>query len=190
MVATRTPETPSFAPTARKATARRPTAPTSSNSRGPRARRWRSVCRLERPACSCISRNACLMGCSSCTFVEERSLLLSVRLACRRVRTCTDRGQPRRKIVRRRQVTRTSRPHSRKWRVVGCCLPSKWSGWTIRTRPKRAKTKRRNLAPGMCFSSEALTSISHRQTPEGAPETPALELEECSVGFSYAAMTW
>jgi hypothetical protein len=42
-----------------------------------------------------------------------------VRLACRRVRTCTDREQPRRKIVRRRQVTRTSRPHSKKWRVAG-----------------------------------------------------------------------
>jgi hypothetical protein len=55
------------------------------------------------------------MGCSCRTFVQEQSLLFSVRLACRRVRTRTDREQRRRKIVRRRQVTRTSRPHSKKW---------------------------------------------------------------------------
>jgi hypothetical protein len=41
--------------------------------------------------------------------------------------------------VRRRQVTRTSRPHSKKWRASGCYLPSKWSGWTVRKRRQRAK---------------------------------------------------
>jgi hypothetical protein len=66
------------------------------------------------------------MGCSCRTFVEEQSLLFSICPACRRVRTCIEREQPRRKIVRRRQITRTSRLHSRKWRVVGCSLPSKW----------------------------------------------------------------
>jgi hypothetical protein len=79
------------------------------------------------------------MGCSCRKFVEEQSLLFSVRLACRRVRICTDREQPRRKIVRRRQVTRTSRPHSKKWRALGCYLPSKRSGWTGRKRRERAK---------------------------------------------------
>jgi hypothetical protein len=52
------------------------------------------------------------MGHSCRTFVEEQSLVFSVRLACRPVRTCIDREQPRRKIVRRRRITRTSRPHS------------------------------------------------------------------------------
>jgi hypothetical protein len=36
--------------------------------------------------------------------------------------------------------------------VVGCSLPSKWSGWSVRTRRKRAKTKRRNLWRPGCFS--------------------------------------
>jgi hypothetical protein len=71
--------------------------------------------------------------------VEEQCLLFSVRLACRRVRTFTDREQPRRKLVRCRQVTRTSRPHSKKWRALGCYLPSKWSGWTVRRRRERAR---------------------------------------------------
>jgi hypothetical protein len=79
------------------------------------------------------------MGHSCRTLVEEQSLLFSVRLACHRVRKCTDREQPRRKIVRRRQVTRTSRPHSKKWRALGCYLPSKWSGWTVRKRRERGK---------------------------------------------------
>jgi len=100
-----------------------------------------SACQPGRLACSNGSRSECPMGCSCRTFVEEQSLLFSVRLACRRVRRCTDREQPRRKIVRRRQIIRTSRPHSRKWRVVGCSLPSKWSGWSVRTRPKGPKTK-------------------------------------------------
>jgi hypothetical protein len=43
-------------------TGRRMTAPTSSNSRRPRARRWRSACRLERPACSSISSSVCHNG--------------------------------------------------------------------------------------------------------------------------------
>ena len=62
-------------------------------------------------------------------------------LACHHVQTCTDREQPTRKIVRRRQ-TRTSRAHSKKWHAAGCYLPSKWSGWTVRKRPKRATLPR------------------------------------------------
>jgi hypothetical protein len=54
------------------------------------------------------------MSCLCRTFAEEQSLVFSVRLACRRVRTCTEGEQPRRKIVRCRQVTCTSRPHSKK----------------------------------------------------------------------------
>jgi hypothetical protein len=79
------------------------------------------------------------MGCLCRTFAEEQSLVFSVRLACRRVRTCTDGEQPRRKIVRCRQVTCTSRPPSKKWQALGCYLPSKWSGWTVRKRRERAK---------------------------------------------------
>jgi len=63
-------------------------------------------------------------------------------LACHHVQTCTDREQPTRKIVRRKQITRTSRAHSKKWHAAGCYLPSKWSGWTVRKRPKRATLPR------------------------------------------------
>ena len=63
-------------------------------------------------------------------------------LACHHVQTCTDREQPTRKIVRRKQIIRTSRAHSKKWHAAGCYLPSKWSGWTVRKRPKRATLPR------------------------------------------------
>ena len=61
---------------------------------------------------------------------------------CHHIRTRTDREQPTRKIVRGRQITRTSRARSKKWHAAGCYLPSKWSGWTARKRPKRATLPR------------------------------------------------
>jgi hypothetical protein len=60
-------------------------------------------------------------------------------LACHHVQTCTDREQPTRKIVRRKQIARTSRAHSKKWHAAGCYLPSKWSGWTVRKRGQRGR---------------------------------------------------
>jgi hypothetical protein len=120
------------------------------------------------------------MGHSCRTFVEEQSLLFSVRLACRRVRRCTDREQPRRKIVRRRQVTRTSRPHSKKWRALGCYLPSKWSGWTVRKRRKRAKRRvdplgnlrRAHLFPKRSPYKNDVSGTSPRRVPETPPSRP------------------
>jgi hypothetical protein len=40
------------------------------DSKQPMARRWRSACRLERPACSSTSRSVCRMGCS-CRSLRE-----------------------------------------------------------------------------------------------------------------------
>jgi hypothetical protein len=31
--------------------------------------------------------------------------------------------------------------HSKKWRAAGCCLPSKWSGWTGRGLPDATRTR-------------------------------------------------
>jgi hypothetical protein len=41
--------------------------------------------------------------------------------------------------VRQRQVTRTLKAHSKKWRVAGYYLPSKWSGWSITTKAKEGE---------------------------------------------------
>jgi hypothetical protein len=154
-------------------------APSSARHyRRPTSRRLYSYRRDDRLCCC----GSCEVAGLKRVRIPLREIVPSVRLACRRVRTCTDREQPRRKIVRRRQITRTSRPHSRKWRVVGCSLPSKWSGWSVRKRPKRAKTKRRNLwSPGCVSQAGALASISHHQTQKGLPR-PAFELQERSGG--------
>jgi hypothetical protein len=77
-----------------------------------------------------VSTSECPMGYACRTLAEEHSVLFGVRLACRGVQTCTDSEQPRRKNVRRRQRTRTSKAHSKTWRALGCYLPSKWSRWT------------------------------------------------------------
>jgi hypothetical protein len=88
-------------------------------------------------------RFCCCGSCEVAGLKRVRILLReigpSVRRACRCVRTCIDREQPRRKIVPRRQVTRTSRPHSKRWRAVGCYLPSKRSGLSVRKKRERAK---------------------------------------------------
>jgi len=46
---------------------------TSWSSRQPMARRWPSACRLEKPACSSISRSECPMGCSCRTLREKEN---------------------------------------------------------------------------------------------------------------------
>jgi hypothetical protein len=77
--------------------------------------------------------------------------------------------------VRRRQATRTSRPHSKKWRVAGCSLPSKWSGWNVRTRPKRAKTNRRNLCRAHVLpEEEPMAGRNLRGTFNGHPNANGL----------------
>ena len=115
---------------------------------------------------------------------EEQSLLFSICPACRRVRTCTEREQPRRKIVRRRQATRTSRPHSRKWRVAGYYLPSKWSGWSVRTRPKR---EARNLCRAHVLPSGALVQRTVPVNAQEGSRGPAFELQERSGGVRVSA---
>ena len=49
------------------------TAPTSSSFAWQTASRWRSACRLERPAYSSISRRACFTGWSCRTFREKKN---------------------------------------------------------------------------------------------------------------------
>jgi hypothetical protein len=92
--------------------------------------------------------------------------------ACRHVRTCTDREQPTQKIVRRRRITRTSRAHSKKWHAAGSYLPSKWSGWTVRKRPKRATLPRPQPLPGVqAFPTWSLITRHNFGMPEiGNPD--------------------
>jgi len=61
--------------------ARRPTARMSSNFGWRTARPWRSACRLERPACSSISRSECPMGCSCRTWGQRDHLRIVERVA-------------------------------------------------------------------------------------------------------------
>src|SRR5262249_31775943 len=65
----------------------------------------------------------------------------TVLVACHCGPTCTDRKRPRPK----NRAAEASNPHVKSAfkevaRVAGYYLPSQWSGWSIRTRPKRAKS--------------------------------------------------
>jgi hypothetical protein len=100
---------------------------------------------------------------------EEQSLLFSICPACRRVRTCTEREQPRRKIVRTgKQPARQDRiQRSGAW-LATACRANGVDGASERGQKGRKLSPGTSAAP-MCCQAEPCSKNSTSKRPGGFP---------------------